>query len=422
MERDDDGLERKNVIGLNDGLSSLVEGRQDGDNFRTNKITLADYQDRYSTGEVAVLGLAAAWACVNLLAGTIASLPLMVYRTTNGRREVAPDHPLYRVLHDSPNADQTSLDYWEFVAACLELKGDAFSEKETRNDGTIIALDVPIAPDFVTVRRRDNGDLEYEVTTNGRRRTVPQDRMLHIRGFGGSPLGGLSTLSFGRAAFASALAVERAASDTFRQGARSVGAFVSDKQLTGPQMTEAQDQIAEKYQAAVSAGRPLILNNGFQWHALSINPDDAQMLESRAFSVEEVCRFFGVPPFMIGHTEKSTSWGTGLEQQTLGFQKFTLRRRLKRIEQALEKQLLTPKDRVQGVTIEFNLEGLLRGDSKSRAEFYRAGLGDTQKPGWMTRNEVRRLENLPPVEGWDDPVPLITDAGNGLAGDDADAA
>jgi HK97 family phage portal protein len=134
------------------------------------------------------------------------------------------------------------------------------------------------------------------------------------------------------------------------------------------------------------------------------------MLESRAFSVEEICRFFGVPPFMVGHTEKTTSWGTGLEQQILGFQKFTLRRRLKRIEQALMKQLLTAQDRAAGITIEFNLEGLLRGDSKARQAFYTAALGDTQKPGWMVRNEVRRLENLSPIPGWDEPIPLITAA------------
>jgi HK97 family phage portal protein len=400
-----------------------LASRQDGDNFRTNRVTLADYQDRYTVGDAAVLGLAAAWACVNLLCGTQASLPLMVYRTVNGRRDVAPDHPLYRVLHDSPNADQTSLDYWEFTTACIELKGNSFSEVERRGDGSVVALDVPIAPDFVQVSRLGNGSLEYRVTNGGRQRTVPQERMLHIRGFGGSPLGGLSTLAFGRAAFASALSVERAASETFRQGARSVGAFVSDKQLNGEQMKEIEGRVSEKYREAVSAGRPLILNNGMTWHALSINPDDAQMLESRAFSVEEICRFFGVPPFMIGHTEKSTSWGTGIEQQTLGFQKFTLRRRLKRIEQALEKQLLTPKDRAEGVTIEFNIEGLLRADSQARAQFY----GRMTAIGAMTINEVRAYENLPPVEGGDVPriqmqnVP-ITDAGNSLAGDQSNAA
>lgn len=136
------------------------------------------------------------------------------------------------------------------------------------------------------------------------------------------------------------------------------------------------------------------------------------MLESRGFSVEEICRFFGVPPFMVGHTQKVTSFGSGLEQQVLGFQKFTLRRRLKRIEQALEKQLLTPEERSAGLTIEFNLEGLLRGDSAARATFYQSALTN----GWMTINEVRALENMPGVEGGDVPrmqmqnVP-ITEAG-----------
>jgi HK97 family phage portal protein len=284
LQRDDRELEQKSIIGAGDSLSEwhgALASRQDGTNFRTNTVTLADYQDHAATGDVAVLGLAAAWACINLLCGTQASLPLMVYRTKGASREVASDHPLYRVLHDSPNADQTSLDYWEFMTASIELKGNAYSEIERRNDGSVIALDVPLAPDLVQVRRLDGGSLEYRVADRNKQRIIPQEWMLHIRGFGGSPLGGLSTLAFGRNVFGSALNVERAASETFRQGARSVGAFVSDKQLSGPQMNEVDERITEKYRAAVSAGKPLILNNGFTWHALSINPDDAQMLESR---------------------------------------------------------------------------------------------------------------------------------------------
>jgi phage terminase large subunit-like protein len=128
-----------------------------------------------------------------------------------------------------------------------------------------------------------------------------------------------------------------------RNGLRPSGVLTFDKFLTAEQRDVARkERLATKFIGAMNAGRPLVLEGGTKWEQLTINPEDAQMLESRGFSVEEICRFFGVPPFMIGHTEKSTSWGTGLEQQTLGFQKFTLRRRLKRIEQALEKQLLTP--------------------------------------------------------------------------------
>jgi HK97 family phage portal protein len=197
-----------------------------------------------------------------------------------------------------------------------------------------------MVPELVSVRRAGNGDLEYEWSEGQRRRRETQQRILHIRGFGGSPLGGLSTLTFGRQAFGMArsinwLLVRRS------NGVNPSGVMSSDKTFVGTQRADAEKLLQEKYAGAMNAGVPFLLDNGLKWQSISINPDDAQMLESRAFSVEEICRFFGVPPHMVGHTEKVTSWGTGLEQQTLGFQKFTLRRRLKRIEQALEKQLLT---------------------------------------------------------------------------------
>jgi HK97 family phage portal protein len=358
-----------------------------------------------------VLGLSAAWACVNLLSGTIASLPLMVYRTArDGSRTVAKDHPLYRVLHDSPNFDQTAVDYWEFKAASIELWGNGYS-RIVREGGRVVALE-PVRPDIVTVRRLSNGNIEYRWSDEGKSYVATQDGMLHVRGFGGNPLGGMSTLTFGRNTFGLATAIDKAAGSTFANGLRPSGTLTFDQFLKDDQRKVVEEKLVEKFVGAVNAGRPMVLEGGTKWQPLTINPEDAQMLQSRGFSVEEVCRFFGVPPFMVGHTEKTTSWGTGLEQQTLGFQKFTLRRRLKRIEQACEKQLLTPEDRANGIVIEFNLEGLLRGDSAARSAFYTAGLNN----GWMMINEVRALENLPPVEGGDVPrmqmqnVP-ITEAG-----------
>jgi len=357
---------------------------------------------RGDAGEVvtseSVLGLSAVWACVNLLSGTIASLPLMVYRRdANGERVVAKDHPLYRVLHDSPNYDQTSLDFWEFSCAAIELWGNAYALVE-RSAGQVRGLH-PINPANVSVRRLTNGTLEYRWTEDGKTHIETDRTMLHIRGFGGNPLGGMSTLHFGRNTFSLARAIDRSAGGTFRNGLRPSFQLVFEKWLTQEQRQLAETVLMEKYVGAMNSGRPYISEGGAKLETLSINPEDAQMLESRGFSVEEICRFFGVPPFMIGHTEKSTSWGTGLEQQTLGFQKFTLRRRLKRIEQACEKQLLTPDDRARGVTIEFNLEGLLRADSAGRARFYQ----QMTAIGAMTINEVRALENLPPVEGGDVP-------------------
>lgn len=353
-----------------------------------------------------VLSISAAWACVNLLAGTQASLPLMVYRTaSNGSRTVARDHPLFRVLHDSPNSLQTAQDFWEFIAGSLELWGSGYARK-VRSAGQIVGL-IPIMPQLPQVTRQANGVLRYRWSEDGSSYDLTNDDVLHIRGFGGNPLGGMSTLAFGARTFGIAISAERAAGNTFKNGMRPSGVLRVKDSLSADQRRETEELLREKFVGAMNAGRPMLLDRDTDWKSLTINPEDAQMLETRQFSVEDVCRFFGVPPHMVGHTQNSTSWGTGLEQQTLGFQKFTLRRRLNRIEQALEKQLLSPADRANGVTIEFNVEGLLRGDSKARAEFYTAALGDTQKPGWMVRNEVRKLENLEPIPGWDEPIQLL---------------
>ncbi|MBB1247448.1 phage portal protein [Rhizobium sp. G21] len=344
------------------------------------------------------LSLSAVWACVNLLSGTISSLPLMVYRLNrDGERQVYRDHPLYRMLHDSPNFDQTSVDFWDFLCSSIELSGNGYARK--LRSGTRIAGLEPINPFNVVVRRLTSGVLEYSWTQEGRSFRETDESILHIRGFGGSPLGGLSTLSFARNSLSLARAVERSAGSTFRHGLRPSGVLTFKDWLSPDNRKIAEEKLEQKFMGAMNSGRPLILEGGTTWQQLMISPEDAQMLETRGFTVEEICRFFGVPPFMIGHTEKTTSWGTGLEQQILAFQKFTLRRRLKRIEQALEKQLLTPAEKAAGVSIEFNLEGLLRGDSNGRANFYRT----MTQIGAMTINEVRALENMPRVDGGDTP-------------------
>lgn len=395
-------------MGIVSGIKALLFGTRD----------LSPYYGAGSKGdageivtETSVMALSAVWGCTNLIAGTIATLPLLVYRQVNGQRTVATTHPLYRLLHDSPNYDQTAVDFWEAMQVSLELWGNAYA-RIIRTNGQVIALR-PVTPALMMVRRLQSGGIEYSWTEDGKSFQLTDADVLHIRGFGGNPLGGLSTLQFGRNAFSLARAIDRSAGNTFANGLRPSGVLTFENFLKPEQREVAETTLVDKFGGAMNSGRPMVLEGGTKWQQITINPEDAQMLESRGFSVEEICRFFGVPPHMVGHTEKSTSWGTGLEQQVLGFQKFTLRRRLKRIEQAVMKQLLTDTDRSQGVTVEFSLEGLLRGDSAARSSFYQSGLSN----GWMTINEVRKLENMPPVDGGDvvrmqmQNVP-ITEAGN----------
>lgn len=411
LERDGAQLEKKEIIGSGAlGTWGAGASRQDGVNFRTNQVTLAEFSDRLSCNNP--LGLSATWACTNLIAGTIASLPLMVYRDEGGIRRVARDHPLYYVLHDSPNFDQSALDFWEYQSAGIELQGNAYAEIERRRDGSVYSL-TPIRPDIVKVERR-NGRLSYEWTDNGRSVRKDVQDVLHIRGPMGNAMGGVSTLSACRGAFSGAMSAESAASNVFANGMRPSGVLSTDSSvtLTPDQRQTLDGYLADRFQGAINTGRPLLLDRGMTWQQINITPEDAQMLESRKFSGEEICRIFGVPPAMVGYGDKSSNWGTGKEVDVLGFIKFTLRRRLKRIEQALQKQLLSPADKAAGVTIEFNIEGLLRGDSQGRSTFYQSGLTN----GWLTINEVRALENMPPVEGGDVPrmqsqnVP-ITEAG-----------
>ena len=381
------------------GGGAAVLSTQNRDDFETNRISVAAYNDASAATARGALGLTAAWACINLIAGTGASLPLGVFRTSaDGIRTPAKDHPLYRILHDSPNADQTALDFWEFIFAAVELRGNAYAEIVRSARGQIIAL-TPILCDPVTVRRLETGELEYEWRDEGVTRRASQRDIFHVRGFGGGPLGGASTLSVCRAAFSSAAVVESAASTTFANGVRPSGILSTDAQLTKEQRDEAERLLQAKFAGAINAGRPMLLDKAMTWQQLTINPEDAQMLESRKFSGEEICRVFGVPPAMVGYGDKASNWGTGKEVDVLGFQKFTLRRRLKRIEQSAEKQLLTPGERESGMRIEFNLEGLLRADSLLRAQVNDIAL----KNKTATVNEVRAQDNKPPVPWGDAP-------------------
>jgi HK97 family phage portal protein len=388
-------FERKTTWSLDQGRP----GFSDRDNFVTNRVTVADYRDGAATSASSVLGLSAVWACVNLNAGTIGTLSAGVSRKIKGGvDEDQWDHPVTRLLSESPNADQTPVDFMEYIAASLELHGNGYSEIERANDGRAIVLHPPLMPEPVSVRRVSNGSLLYEWSgDNGKSRAVPQERMLHVRGFGGGALGGMSTLSFACRTFGMAQALQQAASATFRNGARPSGVLQTDLQLKVDERKEAEARLLEKYTGAMNVGVPMLLDNGLKWQQLGMNPVDAQMLESMGFSVEEICRFFGTPPHLIGHIVGNTQLGSSIESQTMGWVVFSLRRRLKRIEQSLTKQLLSPADRARGLRVKFDMRGLMRADSKTRAEFYQLALQN----GWMTINEVRELEDLPPVPGGD---------------------
>ena len=350
-----------------------------------------------------LLTLSAAWACVNLLAGVTGTLPFNVWRKDpkTGIPVQANDHWL-QALFDSPNADQTIVDMLEFLAVSLELRGNSYFEKRRLDSGRVIALE-PMPPD-TEVRRLDSGRLQYRFSgLRGEPRALDQDDVWHIRGFGGSPLGGLSTIAFGAQAFGLSLALERSAASTFRNGIRPSGILKFKDWLKPEKREAAHAKLREDHSNATNSGKPLVLEGGVEWQQISFSPQDSQMLESRSFSVEDICRWFQVPPVLVGHTAKVSAWGTGILEITLGFVKYGLRRRLKRIEKSADKQLLSAADRAAGYFCRFDIEGLLRGSPKERAEFYEK-MG---RNGYFSIDYVRGLENLPPLPGGVGAMPRI---------------
>lgn len=347
----------------------------------------------------AALRISVVWSCVRLLSETVGTLPLGVYRKDAlGRRLVAADHGLYGLLHDSPNGDQTAAEFVEAMVAFLATWGNFYAEKVSIGP-RLIALQILPAPN-VTVRRGPTGRRLYVVVANGVARTLDEDSVFHVRGFGFGGDTGLPPIGYARRTLGVSIAADDAASNALRLGVRPAG-FLAEP-ATGKSTPDQRQQMRETVLDPITgpggAGRAAIIPAGWTWNNVSgLPPEDLQILETRGFHIEELCRWFRVPPPMIGHMDKQSSWPTSLEQQTLIFLTYALRPYLVRIEQAVRKQLCTDADRAQGVYAEFTLEGLMRADSTGRAALY----ASAAQNGWMTRNEIRALENLPPVEGGD---------------------
>ena len=341
----------------------------------------------------AALQLSAVMACVRLLSTTVATLPLRVYRTrADGSRELAKDHDLYRILARRPNSEMTPARFINLVVASILLRGNAFVEK--RRVGRRVVSLVPLMPQNMSVRRNAAGRLEYAYTESGARRMIPESDIMHIRGFGIDGVAGLNPVQFGRDVLGAAMAADEAAGKVFQNGMQSSGFITHNAGLLKDHQRERVRKEVDKFVGSKNAGKLMVLEAGMEYHGITMNPEAAQMLQTRSYNVEEICRWFGVPPFMIGHMDKQSSWASSVESQNLHFLTSCLRPLLVNIEQEILRCLV--EDEGAGdVFAEFSVEGLLRADSAGRAAYYRFGLQD----GWLNRNEVRALENRAPIDG-----------------------
>lgn len=339
------------------------------------------------------LQLATAWACIRLIAQTWGTLPVEVKIWDGKASSATRDHPLYGLLHDAPNADMTAPEFWSAMGVCLMTWGNAYAEID-RIMGRVVAI-TPLNPGLMQSTRGPSGEIVYRYSDPRGRRDIPEEDVLHIKGLSMDGLTGMSPISQARHSLGLAIAADETAGKLFANGLRTPGYLAAKDYLTEKQRADARVML-DKYRGAENAGKWPLLEGGWEFKTLIMPPQEAELLATRGFSVEEICRWYGVPPFMVGHTAKSTSWGTGLEQQMLAFHTLTLRPVLKNAEQAIRRRLLAPGERGR-VEVDFNVEGLLRADSAGRAAFLKIMV----ECGIMTSNEARAKEGLAPLPGGD---------------------
>lgn len=333
--------------------------------------------------------VSAVYACVAAISESVASLPLDVYLRTENGREKAKDHPLYDLLQHAPNDYQTALEFREMMQRHVLLRGNAYARISFDNLGRVVSLN-PIHPDGVSVLKASSGSLVYEVTDDaGRVSRLSAEEVLHLRYHSDDGILGRSPIAVARDTIGLALAEQQHGANSFNNGTKLSGVLQTDQALTQQQLESVSRQWNARYAGTDNAAKTAILPNGLEFKPVSMTLEDAEWIEARRLSVEEVARLFRVPPVLIGDLREA-NYSNAVE---LGryFVTHTLRRHLIAWEQALDRSVIADRTRFY---CEHNVEGLLRGDSLNRAQFYQIAISS----GWMTPDEVREKENLPKMD------------------------
>jgi len=344
------------------------------------------------------------YACVNILSETVSTVPLFLYKeqTKNLKtiKTKEKEHPLYALLHDEPNEDMTSVDYWQLVMLEILLRGNHYSQIVRNKAGRVTEIR-PLKNELMQIVRLDSGKLAYiyRHTTLGE---VPLEakEVLHFKGMSLDGIIGLSPIAYNRHTIGFSMAMETYGATLFKNGATPSG-VVSGKGVTSMSDTAFQrfkESFKEAYTGLMNAGRPLILEDGFDFKPISISNKDGQYIESRKFTKAEIASIFRVPLHMINELDKATF--SNIEHQSIKFVTDAVSPWVVRLEKELKKKLLSESEK-KSYYMKFSLGALLRGDTATRYAAYESAI---TKGCWMSRNEARELEDLNPVDGLDEMI------------------
>lgn len=372
------------------GLGQNVLSNKVGEQIGTPNATLLD-----GTSDVKVdqaLQLSAVWSCVDRRANTVASLPLFTYkRGQNGLKELARSSRLYQLLHDSPNSRMTPIDFWRAMLINHDLRGNAYARID-RDETTGEAISLwPMPADQVQVNVLNDGSIVYLYRVGDDLAVLAEENVLHLKNLGNGTVG-FSKLEFMRSTTDEAKKAQESASKLFGAGGKPTGVLMLDRVLKKEQRDALRNSYASMAEGT-GTGRLFVLEADMKYQQLGISPEDQQLLDSRRFGVEEICRWFDVPP-VLAHHSNVTTWGSGIDAIMDGWYKLSVRPLLVSVEQAITKRVLTAAQRAK-YSVEFNFDALLRGSLKDRMQVYAQAVQN----GIKTRAECRQLENDPPIEG-----------------------
>lgn len=344
------------------------------------------------------LHLSTVWACVRLISESIASLPLHVYRRVDDkRRERVVGSPQHRLLHDEPNELMTSFVFREVLSSQLLLWGNAYAAI-LRNGAAAPTDLLPVPSSNVAVRRSERIGLVYDFRMpDGKVYSLGQADVLHIPGLSPDGICGISPVQYAAQSIGLGLAAEQFGASFFGSGSMPSGVITLQGKLNKEQAQAFRDAWQSTYGGLSNAQRTAVLFEGAKWERITIPPNDAQFLETRKFQVSEIARWYRIPPHMVGDLDRATF--ANIEHQQLEFVIHTLRPWLVRFEQEFNRKLFpsSTEGRPSDLYAEFSVEGLLRGDIKSRSDYYVKG----RQWGWLSANDIREKENMEPIDDGD---------------------
>ena len=366
--------------------------RSPGDDFWYGPVGVGNQAGIRVTPDLA-LKAAALYACIKVLAETLATLPCQMFRTLpNGNREPAPDHPLDDLIRFQPNGWQTAVEFWEMLIMHAALRGTGYAEVVPGRRGFADQLE-PLHTDRVEAERLRDKTLRFKVTDpqTGKQRYLLQEEMFRIPGMSSDGVTGLRAVDLAAEDLGLGIAADAYAARVFSNNLNIGGYLIHPGKLSEAAQKTLIQALMEKLAGVYNAHRPVVLQEGMKFEKATFAAEEAQLKEAREFQIKLIAMRWRIPLFMLGIEQR----GADSEQQANDFVKYTLRPWVRRIEQAIRRDLILAPQLYEA---KFNLDALLRGDSKSRADYFSKALGSGGSPAWMTQNEVRDKEGLPRIE------------------------